>query len=124
MKKIFAGAIAVLAFTSPVAAEEAQEGGLSMMERGALLFMQGMMREMEPAIEEFSDLAEELAPAMRQFSDQINSHLGSLLENVEDWRAYEAPEFLPNGDIIIRRKQDRSLPDEGLSEDGTPQIDI
>ena len=35
----------------PLAAEE--ERGLSIMERGAQLFFEGLMKEMEPAIEEF-----------------------------------------------------------------------
>jgi len=43
------------------------------------LFMRGLLEEMEPAIDDFS----------------------ALLDNLD---AYHAPEVLPNGDIIIRRK--------------------
>ena len=50
-----------------------------LMSEALRLFMKGLMEEMEPAIDDLS----------------------SLLDNLD---AYHAPEVLPNGDIIIRRK--------------------
>jgi len=49
------------------------------MSEALRLFMRGLLEEMEPAIDDFS----------------------ALLDNFD---AYHAPEVLPNGDIIIRRK--------------------
>ena len=51
--------------------------------------------------------------------------LGSILESVEDWSVYEAPEILPNGDIIIKRKPEPETPKGPMIFlDKTPQIDI
>jgi len=86
---------------SPAAAEE---DGLSLMERGAQLFMEGILREMEPAIEEFESLADQFGPALRNFAQEMGPALGDLMERIDDWSLYEVPEILPNGDIIIRRK--------------------
>ena len=54
--------------------------GLSLLEEGTRLFLKGLMAEMEPALRD----------------------LERVIEGLD---AYEAPEVLPNGDIIIRRKR-------------------
>lgn len=66
-----------LGFAAPLAAEE--DRGRDLMAEALGLFMQGFLAEMEPAID-----------GMQGFLDDFN--------------AYHAPEVLPNGDIIIRRK--------------------
>lgn len=101
--------ICALVLAAPVHAEGAPENaepGLSLMERGALMFMEGILREMEPAIDELSELGQQMGPALQRFADEMGPRLIELLDEVEDWSAYEAPEILPNGDIIIRRKPD------------------
>ena len=97
---------------APVASEET-ENGLSLMERGAQLFMEGILREMEPALEGFEDIG----PQLRDFAREMGPALGELLEQVQDWSAYHPPEILPNGDIIIRRKQPEDEPESGGSID-------
>jgi hypothetical protein len=62
------------------------EEGFSLFEEGARLILRGLMAEMEPALRD----------------------LERVIEGLD---AYEAPEVLPNGDIIIRRK--RPLEPEG-----------
>ena len=52
----------------------------------------------------------EIVPALRELE-------GAL----QDWNAYHPPEILPNGDIIIRRKQPKS-PEPELSEDGEIEL--
>ncbi|MGZ2258679.1 hypothetical protein [Roseobacter sp. A03A-229] len=89
-----------------LAAEEADPP--SMMERGAQQFLEGLLLEMEPAFE-----------SMRGFMDHMGPALADLMGQIEDWSAYEAPEMLPNGDIIIRRK-----PDEPDAPELQPQIDL
>ena len=113
--------IALLLTASVASAEEG--AGPSLMERGAQLFLEGLLKEMEPAIEEFGGMAEEFGPALRGFADEMGPKLAEILGQVEDWSAYEVPEILPNGDIIIRRKADRPLekPDEDAQ---APQIDL
>ena len=84
------------------------------MEEGARMIMRGLMTEMEPALDEMREAMEEIGPAFAEFASSIGPALAELLERVDDIRNYEAPEFLPNGDIIIRRKPDAPewLPDE------------
>ena len=77
------------------ATSQAQEDDSSLMEQGAQQFLEGLLREMEPALESMRDFMDEMGPAMRE-----------ILEDVQDWSRYEPPEILENGDIIIRRKPD------------------
>lgn len=112
---------AVLSLATPLAAQEepapGDEDGMSLMERGARLLMEGMMRELQPALEGL----EELGPMFRDFAREMGPALAKIIEEVEDWSVYHPPEMLPNGDIIIRRK----TPDE--TEDApqeNEQIDI
>ncbi|TCP44041.1 AAA+ family ATPase [Rhodovulum marinum] len=66
--------------------------GIDLLGEGMRLFFRGLGDELEPALR---DLAETMQPAMKK-----------LLEIVDDFDAYDLPERLPNGDIIIRRKPD------------------
>ena len=83
------------------------EEGMSLMERGARMFLEGMRREMAPAIEDLRDLTAGMGPMMRSFMDEMGPALAELLGRIDDMTAYEPPELLPNGDIIIRRKPER-----------------
>ena len=76
------------------------EEGLSLMEKGMKLFMRGLAQEMEPAMRDLEGMTQEWGPA-----------IGKLLGMVDDFTNYYPPEMLPNGDIIIRRKQ----PDEKIA---------
>lgn len=103
--KQFARIVALsLALSAPpvMAAEEGE--GLSLMERGAQMFLEGIMREMEPALKDLEGLAQEMQPALRQFVDEMGPAFADLLGKIDDLSNYHAPEMLPNGDIIIRRK--------------------
>jgi len=114
--------IAVIVLAAPAVAQE--DRGLSLMERGAQLFLEGILKEMEPALEEFEGLAEEMGPTLKRFAEQMGPKLAEILDQVEDWTAYQAPEMLPNGDIIIRRKPDHPLPDPESATDPAPQIEL
>jgi len=106
--------------TLPVAAQEETapdgDGGPSLMERGAELFFEGLRREMEPTLEEAARLFAEIGPSMRSFLTEMGPALAEIADQVEDWSVYDMPEILPNGDIIIRRK-------EPLPPDETPKAD-
>jgi len=97
---------------APAAAQE--EDGPSLMERGMQLFFEGLSQEMEPAFNEFRDLAEQFGPALGDFMQEMGPALGDLMERIDDWSLYELPEILPNGDIIIRRKPDAPPLDEPI----------
>ena len=123
MKRILL--IVSLGLSSPVYAEDSIEDGLSLMERGAQLLLEGLLQEMEPALDDFKGLAEELGPALESFSAQMGPALRDLLAEVEDWSVYHPPEIQHNGDIIIRRKTpDETEEDPELPRDPEEQIEI
>lgn len=114
----YAFALCLILLPGLAVAEE--DRGLTLMERGAQMFMEGILKEMEPAIDDFADLADQMGPALRNFAEDMGPRLGALMEEVEDWSLYEAPEVLPNGDIIIRRKPDE--PKE--TPEDMPQVEL
>jgi len=97
--------IALLACT-PFAAT-AQEGdaeseidrGMSLLERGTELIIEGLLAEIGPEIE-------------------------ALLGTIDELRGYHPPEMLPNGDIIIRRRQPEAVPDVAEPDPETGDIDL
>ncbi|MGB3243104.1 MAG: hypothetical protein WBB25_01105 [Sulfitobacter sp.] len=122
MVRLLSPFIALAILASSVLAQE--DRGLSLMERGAKLFMEGILKEMEPAIEEFEGLADQMGPALKLFADEMGPKLAEILDQVEDWSVYEAPEMLPNGDIIIRRKPDPPLAKPDAPLEPEPQIEL
>ncbi|MCR9157493.1 MAG: hypothetical protein NXH80_09605 [Rhodobacteraceae bacterium] len=121
MKQISALALAVALF--PLGAVAQEEEGTSLMEEGAKLFFRGLLSEMEPALRELEGLADEIEPALRSFAEEMGPALRDLMEQVEDWSAYEPPVVLPNGDILLKRKRD-APPLEGLPPPEDGEIDI
>ncbi|WP_299687645.1 hypothetical protein [uncultured Tateyamaria sp.] len=95
--------ILTLSLATPAMAEE-DTGGLSLMERGAQMLMEGLLREMEPALDDLQGMAQNIGPALQDFAAHMGPALRDLLNEVEDWSVYHPPEILENGDIIIRRK--------------------
>jgi len=75
----------MLIVVAPAYAQD-ENAGRDLMAEALRLFMKGLMEEMEPAIDDFS----------------------ALLDNLD---AYHPPEVLPNGDIIIRRKTPEEKPE-------------
>ena len=117
MKHTALATVLVATLATPIAAQEETEDGFSLMERGMSLFFRGVMTEMDPALEELKKLMDEAGPAVYSFLQDMGPRLGEILNEVEDWSVYEAPEILPNGDIIIRRKPDAPQPlEEGEVE--------
>lgn len=94
----------------PVVANETEtqdiDEGFSLMEEGAKLLFRGLMQEIEPAMDDLKGLAEDIEPGLRQFALDMGPKMAELLEKIDDFSNYDPPEFLPNGDIIIRRKPD------------------
>ncbi|MGJ8621536.1 MAG: AAA+ family ATPase [Yoonia sp.] len=90
------------------------------MQEGARLLMRGLLDEMEPAITDLREGFEAMGPALAEYAAAIGPALTVLLDQVDDIRNYQAPEFMPNGDIIIRRKPEAPIwmpdPDTGEIE--------
>lgn len=107
--KQFAPLIAVLSLTAaPVLANDTEDEGFSLMEEGAKLFMKGIMQEMEPAMDDLRSFADTMEPAMREFVREMGPALAEVLKKIDDLTLYHPPEMLPNGDIIMRRKQPKA----------------
>lgn len=105
MKQILLPALLASALALPLHAEETPaDEGFSLMEEGARLLFRGLMQEMEPALKEMEGLSTQLEPALRGFVQNMGPALGEFLGKVDDFSNYHPPEFLPNGDIILRRK--------------------
>ncbi|HKL05850.1 MAG TPA: hypothetical protein VJ929_08570 [Roseovarius sp.] len=117
---------AVLSFAAPLSAQEAEDdpSGMSLMERGAQMFMEGIMREMEPAMEDLKGLAETMGPDLRRFVEEMGPAFGELMGKIDDLSVYHPPEMLPNGDIILRRKVplDPDAPDQSPLDEGEIEI--
>lgn len=112
MKKIPALIIALGLGVSPAIAQDTEtdvQEGFNLMEEGAKLLMRGLMSEIEPTLEELRGSLEEMAPVMREFVTEMGPALAEVLGQIDDLRNYETPEFLPNGDIIMRRKPDAPI---------------
>ena len=87
---------------APATAQETEPEGRGLMERGAEMMMRGLLEEVAPAIED-------LETAM-MLLDGLVGRVGE----------YEAPEMLPNGDIVIRRKREV----DPLREPGDGEIEL
>lgn len=95
MKYAPAYALALILAAAPGAAPLADGGARN--EDGGALFLD------EQELRDLGDLAQE---TLRRFAERmapLADRLGALIDNLD---AYAAPEMLPNGDIIIRRKPD------------------
>jgi len=111
---------------SPAQNEQAQneqaqnEQAPSLMERGAQMFLEGLLQEMQPALDDLQDLADDMQPALRGFVEHMGPALRDLMDEVEDWSVYHPPEILPNGDIILRRR----TPDDTLPDPDGEEVEI
>ncbi|MCB1339637.1 MAG: hypothetical protein KDK24_00940 [Pseudooceanicola sp.] len=101
--------LAILIATSATAEEQK---GRSLMEEGMKLFFEGLKDEMEPTLRDFGALADEFGPPMQRFLREMGPALAEIIATVEDWTQYQTPEILPNGDILIRRKVDKTPDDQ------------
>ncbi|GGW36052.1 hypothetical protein GCM10011452_25620 [Gemmobacter lanyuensis] len=112
-------ALTLILATAPFARAEApaptvpEDEAPGLMQRGAEMFLRGLMSEMEPSLREMEEALRELQPEMRK-----------LLDLIGDFQNYEAPEKLPNGDILIRRKPTSPETAPGADPDEGGQIDL
>ena len=113
-----AAPLPIAAIAQATTDEEATEDGPTLMERGARIFLRGLMSEMEPALRDLHESFEEVEPAIRSFVQEMGPAVVDLLETVKDFRGYHPPEILPNGDIIMRKKLPGEMEPPGETEVG------
>lgn len=101
MKPLALALLLILPF-GPAQAEDSP----SLMEEGAKLFFQGLLDQMDPALDDLRGLADQIEPTLQDFADKMGPAFIRLMAAVDDIANYDMPEFLPNGDIIIRRSPD------------------
>lgn len=101
--------VLVLALAAPAAAQEDGERdslreGWGLLSEGSRLILEGLADEMRPVMDE-----------------HVLPFIAELMDLMDDVAMYEMPERLPNGDIIIRRREplepeggDDSAPDEPI----------
>jgi len=113
MKQFLIVSVITASLSLPASAEDVKpapeplvEGGFSLMEEGARIFLRGLLREVEPAMEDLKALTDQLEPNLEKLLTEMAPALNNLADMMDDVTAYELPERLPNGDIIIRRKAD------------------
>jgi hypothetical protein len=83
-------ALIFLVATLPVAAQEAEDAPEGDVPEGWLL----------------EDFSEEMRKSLEGLLGEVKPELENLIDRLGVIGDYEAPEILPNGDIIIRRKRD------------------
>jgi hypothetical protein len=98
-----AAAPALAQETAPTPAPEAEEDGFSLIEEGAKLVLRGLMAEMEPALDEMGKALDQVGPALEGFGEEVGPKVRQLIAMIDDFKNYDAPVMLPNGDILIRR---------------------
>lgn len=85
------------------APEGSADDGFDLIERGAGLLLNQLLRQAESHLD---DMGRSFGEAM----DTLGPLVGDLAAQVDDMRNYEKPERLANGDILIRRKAEAPPP--------------
>lgn len=98
---LLAPAFALLAL--PALAQEAEPEGFGRIGEGAGEILQGLREEAAPAIAGLSDLSADVISTVRVIVTEVGPGFFDVFREVDAIRNYEAPAFLPSGDIVIRR---------------------
>jgi hypothetical protein len=106
-----------LAMATPATAQDEgdTQRGFDLLREGSRLILEGLMDDVRPMLES----------ARPFFEEEMLPFLESLGSLIDDLSAYEMPERLPNGDIIIRRSPDHPWPDPDepvVGEDGDVEL--
>lgn len=99
----------------PPVTPEADSDGFSLMEEGMKLVMRGVMTEMQPALDEMGKALNEMEPHLKDLGPKFQE----LIALIDDFRNYDAPVMLENGDILIRRNAPL-MPKPALPGDPVP----
>lgn len=75
------------------------EEGMGLIERGMRSVLDGLLQQMQPAMDDLGQALTEMRPMAEE-----------LMKLIDDIGNYEAPVVLENGDILIRRKPEPPAP--------------
>lgn len=117
MRRALTSLTLCFALAAPAAAQDETDTqrGFDLLREGSRLILEGILDDMRPMMEE----------ARPFFEEEMLPFLESLGSLIDDLSAYEMPERLPNGDIIIRRSPDHPWPDPDepvVGEDGEVEL--
>ena len=88
-----------------VSSSKANEPSLGLIEQSAQFFLRGLLQQLPDELKDLEALTGSLEVSLRSFTQEMAPYLRDLLQQVEDWSEYQAPEVLSNGDIILRKKR-------------------
>lgn len=93
---------------APLAAPAQEEGGGlgALLEDGARGVIEGLIEDMQPAIDDLEGMLAEYGPLLRMLGKEMGPALLDVFREVDSVANYAPPEILPNGDIIMRRRPD------------------
>ena len=96
------------ALATPAAAQEAAEdpGGFGLIQEGAGQILRGLADEAAPVIDDLSGIGADLLPTFRAIALEMGPAFVAVFSQVDAIANYEPPAFLPNGDIVLRRRDD------------------
>lgn len=95
------------------------------MRDGLRLLFEGLSGGLDETLDGMDEAARDAAPKLRDFVARMGPALIEALGKVGDLANYEAPVVLPNGDILIKRKEeapDYLPPVEGSRPDGSVDL--
>ena len=70
------------------------------------MLLRGLIDELGPALEEMEGMSQEMRAAIQALASDMGPALRETIRLIDEIGYYEGPEVLPNGDIVIRRKED------------------
>ena len=101
MQHLYAALVILCIGVTPAHAEENDPG---LIEQSGQLFLRGLLQQLPGALKDLEALTGQLEPSLLSSTKKMAPYLRDLLQQVENWSVYAAPEILPNGDIILRKK--------------------
>ena len=114
--------LALPATAQDAAQEQPEQDERSFMQRGFEMFFEGLSNEVEPLKDDLNQLSDSLEPSLQALIEEFGPALRDLADKIDDATPYEEPKVLPNGDIIIRRKDDAAPNTDAPSVDGEIEI--
>lgn len=106
-------ALPAAAQDAPAPAPDPVDEGMSLLEQGARSILRGLAQEVGPGLDEMRRSLDAMKPALEDMGTALaglRPIAESLLALMDDIGNYQPPELMPNGDILIRRKQGLPLP--------------
>jgi len=99
-------AASILVLATPAFAQEEEPSGFGLITEGAGQILQGFRDEAAPAIDGLADLGAGVLPTVTAIVRELGPGFFETFAQVDSIANYEAPAFLPNGDIVVRRSPD------------------